>query len=131
MSKSRPKVKTVPPAYQRTPRHAGCAKEALVAALVEMVSVAVTAVGPVIVTGLVEPKMKVGESCPPLGPDVTAAVSDTLPVKPSPGVMVMVDVFPVVTPGGTVTIVPVIGTAHATRLIIVDCLVGVFGDWKI
>ena len=43
-----------------------------------MVSVAVPAVGLVMSTGLVEPKLKVGGSCAPLGPEVTAAVSATL-----------------------------------------------------
>lgn len=38
----------------------GYARVALVAAVVEMVSVAVPAVVPVMLTGLVEPKLKVG-----------------------------------------------------------------------
>ena len=60
------------------------------------------------VTGLVKPKLKVGGSVAPLGLDVTAAVSATLPVKPPEGVTVMVEVFPVVAPGATVTAAPVI-----------------------
>jgi hypothetical protein len=73
-----------------------------------MVRVAVPAAVPVMLTGLVEPKLRVGGSCAPLGPEVTAAVSATLPVKPPDGVTVMMDVFPVVAPAVTVTAVPVI-----------------------
>lgn len=71
-------------------------------------SVAVPAAVPVILTGLVEPKLRVGRFCAPLGPEVTAAVSVTLPVKPLNGVTVMADVFPVVAPALTVTAVPAI-----------------------
>ena len=78
------------------------------AAVVEMVRVAVPAVAPVMLTGLVEPKLRVGGSCAPFALEVTAAVSATLPVKPPVGVTVMVEVFPVVAPGVTVTAVPVI-----------------------
>ena len=85
----------------------GYAKALLVAAVVLMVRVAVSAVAPVILTGLVVPKLKVGGSLPPVGPDVTEAVSVTLPVKPPLGVTVTVEVFPVVAPGETVTGVPV------------------------
>jgi len=85
----------------------GYAKALLVAAVVLMVRVAVPAVVPVILTGLVVPKLKVGGSWPPVGLEVTAAVSVTLPVKPPLGVTVTVDVFPVVAPGETVTAVPV------------------------
>ena len=68
-----------------------------------MVRVAVPAAVPVILTGLVEPKLSVGGYCAPLGLEVTAAVSATLPVKPPAGVIVIVDVLPVVAPGATVT----------------------------
>jgi hypothetical protein len=78
------------------------------AAVVEMVRVAVPAAAPVMLTGLVEPKLKVGGSSAPLGLEVTAAVSATLPVKPPDGVTAMLEVFPVVAPGVTVTAVPVI-----------------------
>ena len=70
--------------------------------------VAVPAAVPEMFTGLVEPKLKVGGSTAPLGLEVTAAVSATLPVKPPDGVTVMVDVFPVVAPAVTVTAVLVI-----------------------
>ena len=70
--------------------------------------VAVPAAVPEMLTGLVEPKLNVGGSCAPLGLEVTVAVSATLPVKPPDGVTVIVDVFPVVAPGSTVTGVAVI-----------------------
>jgi hypothetical protein len=47
-----------------------------------MVRVAVPPPALVTFTGLVEPKLTVGISCAPDGVDVTAAVSDTLPMKP-------------------------------------------------
>ena len=84
----------------------GWTRAALVAAVVEMVSVAVPAVVPVMPTGVVEPKLSVGRYCAPAGLEVTAAVSVTLPVKPPAGVTVIVEVFPVVAPGATVTAVP-------------------------
>lgn len=67
------------------------------------VSVAVSAVLPVIPTGEVAPKLKVGMSCAPDGLEVIAAVRVTLPVNPPVGVTVMVEVLPVVAPGSTVT----------------------------
>jgi hypothetical protein len=67
------------------------------------VSVAVPALVPVILTGVVDPKLSVG-GIPVVG--LSAAVSATLPVKPFAGVTVIVDVFPVVAPGATVTAVP-------------------------
>jgi hypothetical protein len=86
----------------------GWTRAALVAAVVEMMSVAVPAVAPAILAGLVEPKLKVGGYWAPAGLEVTAAVSATLPVKPPAGVMVMADVFPVVAPFAIVTAVPLI-----------------------
>jgi hypothetical protein len=83
----------------------GRTREALEDAVVLMVSVAVPAVAPVILTGLVEPKLNVGGYWAPDGLEVIAAVSATFPVKPPAGVTVIVDVFPVVTPGVTVTAV--------------------------
>jgi hypothetical protein len=63
MPKSRTKARVVLPAvYQRTPGRAGYARAALVAAVVEMVRVAVPALVPVMLTGLVEPKLNVGGS---------------------------------------------------------------------
>jgi len=84
----------------------GWTSAALVAAVVVIVSVAVPAEVPVMLTGLVEPKLKVGGYWAPVGLEVTAAVSITLPVKPPAGVTVMVEVFPVVAPGVTVTAMP-------------------------
>jgi hypothetical protein len=47
-----------------------------------------------------------------------AAVSVTLPVNPSEGVTVMLDVFPEVAPGMTVTVVPAIEKGGPARLIV-------------
>ena len=85
----------------------------------EMVSVAVTADVPVMLTGLVEPKLSGGGSWAPDGLDVIAAVSVTLPVKPPPGVTVIVEVFPLVAPGLTDTAVPAtvkVGTASSNTV---------------
>ena len=68
-----------------------------------IVSVAVPDAVPLMVMGLVAPKLKVGGSCAPLGPEVMAAVSATAPVKPLAGVTVTVETFPVVAPGEMVT----------------------------
>jgi hypothetical protein len=84
----------------------GYARAALVAAVVETVRVAVPAVVPVMPTGVVDPKLKVGGYWAPAGLDVRAAVNATLPVKPPLGVTVIVEMFPVVAPGVTVTDVP-------------------------
>jgi len=77
-------------------------------AVVAIVSVAVPAATPVMLTGVVAPNVKVGASTALFGLEVNAAVSATLPVKPPAGVMVMVEVFPVVAPAVTVTPVPAI-----------------------
>jgi len=61
---------------------------------------------PVMLTGLVAPKLKVGGYWAPFGLDAIAAVNATLPVKPPSGVTLMVEVFPVVAPGATETAVP-------------------------
>jgi len=74
-------------------------------AFVVMVRVAFPAAVPVMLTGVVEPKLNVGWT-PPEGPDVMAAVSVTLPEKPPLGVIVIAEVFPVVAPETTVTAVP-------------------------
>jgi hypothetical protein len=55
-------------------------------------------------TGVVAPNVKVGASTALFGLEVNAAVSATPPA----GVMVMVEVFPVVAPAVTVTPVPAI-----------------------
>ena len=49
--------------------------DALVAGVVETVRVAVPAVAPVMLTGVVEPKLNVGRYSAPVGLDVIAAVS--------------------------------------------------------
>jgi hypothetical protein len=51
-------------------------------------------------------KVNVGGFTAPVGLVATAALSVTLPVKPFAGVMVMVDVLPVVAPAVIVTAVP-------------------------
>jgi len=88
----------------------------VLAAVVEMVRVAVPAAAPVMLTGVVVPKLKVGGSVPPLGLVVAVAVSATLPVNPSTGVSVMVEVFPVDAPAATVTAVPVIAKVPAVTV---------------
>jgi len=60
------------------------------AAVVFTVSVAVTAAAPTIAGGLVTEH--VGASAPSIGPPATAQLRATMPVKPPPGVIVMVDV---------------------------------------
>jgi hypothetical protein len=77
-----------------------------VAAVVEMVRVAIPAEAPVMLAGLVDPKLNVGASSAPDGPEVMEAVRVTAPVKPPLGVTVMVEVFPVVAPGTRMTGVP-------------------------
>jgi hypothetical protein len=83
----------------------GRTREALVGAVVETVRVAVPTLVLVMLTGLVELKLKVGGYWAPDGLEVMAAVSVTLPVKPPAGVTVIVEVFAVVAPGATVTAV--------------------------
>ena len=50
-------------------------------------------------TGLVDPKLKVGGYCAPARLVVTEAVSVTLPVNPLLGVREMVEVLPELAPG--------------------------------
>ena len=69
-------------------------------------SVAVPAPAAVMLTGVVAPKLNVGSFVAPAGLVVSVAVMATLPVNPPPGVMVMVEVFPVVAPGAMETAVP-------------------------
>lgn len=99
-------ARIAPPPYQRPPRRFGLTNELEVAAVVEIVSVADPAVVPERLTGLVEPKLSLGGSCALAGLEVMAAVKVTLPVKPSCGEIVIVEVFPVVAPRATVTAVP-------------------------
>ena len=117
-----------PPAYQGTPGRLGWTRAALVAAVVEIVRVAVSAATPVILTGVVEPKLNMGRCAAPDGLLEIAADSATLPVKPPLGITVIVEVLPVVAPDGTVTDVPAIvklaGTAATTvSLKVFDVLV--------
>jgi hypothetical protein len=109
MPKNRMQAKVAPPAaYHGTPSRLGLTRVALVAGVVEMVREAVPGAVPLMLTGLVEPKLNVGASEPPAGLDVMAAVSAILPVNPPAGVTVMVEVFAVVAPGATMTAVPLI-----------------------
>lgn len=107
MQNSRMQAKAEPPvAYQGTPGRAGSFKAALVDAVVTTVRIAVPALFPEMLTGLVEPKLNAGGSWAPLGPEVIDADSATPPVNPPLGEMVTVKVFPVIAPGAIVTAVP-------------------------
>ena len=112
--------------YHGTAGRLGYARVALVAAVVEMVSVAVPAVVPLMLTGLVEPKLNVGRYCAPDGLEVTVPVSAMLPVNPPVGVRVTTDVFPVVAPRETVTAVPLTVKFGFTAVVIVTGAVPVF-----
>jgi hypothetical protein len=68
-----------------------------------MVSVAVPAVVPVMLTGLVVPKLNVGGYVPFAGLEVRAAVITTFPMKPPEGVTVIAVEFPVVAPAVSVS----------------------------
>jgi hypothetical protein len=102
MPKRRRQASAAPPWYQRMPGSAGRVRLEVVGAVVVIVSVAVPAVVPVMETGLVEPKLRVGRSCAPEGLEARVAVRATLPVKPLLGVTVTATVLPVVDPGVTV-----------------------------
>ena len=71
-----------------------------------MVSVAVAGVAPESVTGVVEPKLRVGRIVAPSGAELMTAVSDTVPLNPLAGEMVTVDVLPAAVPDAIVTAVP-------------------------
>ena len=86
--------------------------------MVKMVKVADAAFVPVMLNGLVVPKLNVGKSEAPLGLVVMEAANVTLPVKPPTGVTVMVEVFPVVAPGVTATDVPVSVKLGAGKLMV-------------
>ena len=73
-----------------------------VAADVVTVKVAVAAFVPEILTGEVEPKLRTGGDATLAGL-VIAAVRVTAPVNPPAGVMVTVEVLPLVAPGLTLT----------------------------
>ena len=74
---------------------------------------------PVILTGLVEPMLKVGRNCAPAGLEVMDAVNATLPVNPPLGVTVIVDVFPVVAPFAILTVVPLIMKSELAAVVTV------------
>jgi hypothetical protein len=93
----------LPAAYHGVPGRCGRARNALDGAVVDIVRVAVPAVAPVRLTGLVEPKARVGRYCALAGAVVIAAVNATLPVRPPLGVTVIVEEFFSVAPGATLT----------------------------
>jgi hypothetical protein len=95
--------------------------------VVVIVRVAVPALAPVIFTGLVEPKLKVGGYWAPLGLEVMVAVSVTLPVKPPVGAMVIVDVFAVEAPAEIATVVPLIVRPGTGGIVTVTVAVPVDG----
>lgn len=86
----------------------GRTKAPLVAAVVRTVSVPVPAVVPIMLTGDVVPKLNVGGFEAPEGLVVRAAVKATLPVKPPLGVIVIVEVLPLVAPGFTAMAPPLV-----------------------
>ena len=91
------------------------------AAWVVTVSVAMPALLPLMVTGEVDPKLRLGRFEALLGDEVRIAVSVTLPVNPACGVTVMVDVLPLVAPAVTVTAVAAtfrVGTAELATVIL-------------
>ena len=100
MPNSNTQARTVlPPANQGNPFGPALAEEQLEnGAVVEMVIVAVPTVLPVMLTGLVEPKVSVGVSMAPAGL--------ALPVNPPLGVRVIVEKLPTVPPGAIVTADP-------------------------
>jgi hypothetical protein len=91
--------------------------------VVKIIRVAVPEVAPVILTGVVDPKLTTGGSFAPDGPDVTAAVRATLPVKPPLGLtrIVSVPVWPgletvtVEVPGCRVKVPEAAGPVETTR----------------
>lgn len=93
--------------------------------MVEIVSVAVPAVVPAMLTGLVEPKLKVGGYWAPVGLEVITAVSAILPVKPPTGVTEIVEVLPATAPRATLTAVPLIVKLGLTPAVTVTAAVAV------
>ena len=83
-----------------------------VADVVATVKVAVAAVLPVMLTD--EGTLQVAGLAAPAGLELMAQDNPTAPVNPLAGVAVMVDVFPVVAPGVTVTEVPLIVNVGVT-----------------
>ena len=97
----------------------GYVNAALLAAVVEIVRVATPDAVPLTLTELVDPKLNVGRYWAPVGLEVRFAASATLPLNPPVGVTEMVDVFPVVAPGATVTVVPPIANLALTAVVTV------------
>ena len=107
MPKNNKQANAAPPAaYHGTPRPLGRTSAAVVAAVVETVRVPVPFDAPVMLTGEVVPKLKVGGSVAPDGLFARTAVRATLPVNPPLGVTVMVAVLPVVAPGELMVMAP-------------------------
>jgi hypothetical protein len=71
-------------------------------------------------TGLLEPKLKVGGYPAFVGLEVIAAVSAMLPIKSPVGVTVIVEVLPAVAPGDRVTGVPLRVKVGVTAGVIVS-----------
>jgi len=118
----------LPVAYQgapgcAVPGRSGYTNIAEEAAVVEMVSVAVPALALVMLTGVVELKLRVGGYWAPAGLDVMLAASATLPVKPPLGVTLIVEVFPAVAPRETVTDVPPMVKPDAPTEVVVKLLI--------
>jgi hypothetical protein len=96
-------ARAAPPlAYHGTPRRVGEAALQVpppLGAVVERMRVAVPALAPVMLTGLVEPKLKAGGLTAFAGSVVMADVSVTLPVKPPEGVteIVLLPLLPAAT----------------------------------
>ena len=107
--KNNKQARAVPPAaYQGDPSDLGRTNAPVVGAVVVTVRVPVPFDAPVMLTGEVAPKLNVGGSMAPLGPDVRAAVRVTLPVKPPLGMTVIVVALPVVAPGEPMLMEPLL-----------------------
>jgi hypothetical protein len=106
MTKSRTQARVAPPAaYLRDLPRLGWFKAAVVAAVVVRVSADVPAVAPLIVTAAGESAQVAGSLA---AAGVMAQVSATAPVNPPEGVTVIVEVLPVVAPGLTVMLPPLV-----------------------
>jgi hypothetical protein len=97
---------------------------AVVAGVVPKVKTSVCADVPLMVTEGVA-RLHVGRSLAPDGELVMAQVIATAPVNPPDGVTVMVEVLPVVAPGLTVMLLPLVraklGGAATLTVTVVDC----------
>lgn len=86
--------------------------------------VAVPALGPRMLTGVVEPKLSVGEFAPDRL-EAMLAVSATFPVNPFTGVTLMIDVLPEVAPAATAKAAPLtvkLGSGAAATVTVADPL---------